>query len=130
MTNIENDRTLCCSNTCKKRFECDRSTINHNGTYLVEDWSNFGSGTISNNECTIEHYCGELGDYKMFEPKTRIEDVVMRDFSTNEYTFNGRNLNLNISDEEIEKIADKMDRVNPISPEELRKILKIHRIKT
>ena len=130
MANLTNDRTFCCSSTCKKRFECAIHYLNSEGVCIVEDYSNYGSGVISTKECKVEYWCGELGDYKMFESKTKIEDVVVRDFSTNEYTFDGRNLNLNISDEEIEKIADKMDRVNPISPEELRKILKIHHIKT
>lgn len=35
----------------------------------------------------------------------------------------GRSLSISISDEDIEKIADKMDRVNPISTEDLRKAL-------
>ena len=123
-------KTCCCSSHCKKYFDCQLADINNEGTNIVENYHEWGSGTYTDEGCVIEHYCGELGDYKMFEPKTKIENVVMRDFSTNEYTFNGRNLNLDISDEEIERIADKMDRVNPISPEELRKILKIHRIKT
>lgn len=122
---------LCCSDKCEKRFECARADINNEGTHCVENWYSFGTGTMTENGCQIDHWCGKLGNYKMFEPmEVKIEDVVVRDFSTNEYTFNGRNLNLDISDEEIERIADKMDRVNLISPEELRKILKIHRIKT
>ena len=77
MTNIENNKTLCCSNTCKKRFECNENVINHSGTYLVEDWSNFGSGIISMNECKTEYWCGELGDYKMFRPlKITKEEVI------------------------------------------------------
>lgn len=60
-------RTLCCSTTCEKRFECGRSVINNVGTYYVEDYSSFGSGTFTDNGCEIEHWCGKLGDYKMFE---------------------------------------------------------------
>lgn len=60
--------TLCCSTTCKKRFECAKSDINNIGTYCVEDFSSFGSGTFTDNGCEIEHYCGNLGHYKLFEP--------------------------------------------------------------
>lgn len=68
-----NDRTFCCSDTCEKRFECDRSHINHIGTYYVEDYSRFGTGTFTDNGCEIEHWCGKDGDYKMFEPIEEIE---------------------------------------------------------
>lgn len=69
-----NDRTLCCSDTCEKRFECDRSHINHIGTYYVEDYSSFGTGTYTDNGCEIEHWCGKLGEYKMFEPIKKTSD--------------------------------------------------------
>lgn len=60
--------TLCCSTTCKKRFECAQSTINNVGTHYVEDFSAFGSGTFTDNGCEIEHCCGSLGHYKLFKP--------------------------------------------------------------
>ena len=63
-----NDRTLCCSDTCEKRFECDISHINHIGTYYVEDYSSFGTATYADNDCVVEHWCGKFGDYKMFKP--------------------------------------------------------------
>lgn len=68
MINITGDRTLCCSNTCEKRFECGMSAINNIGMHCVEDFSSFGSATYTDNGCEIEHCCGEKGDYKMFEP--------------------------------------------------------------
>lgn len=68
MINVTNSRTLCCSITCEKRFECGRADINNIGTYYVEDYSRFGTGTFTDNGCEIEHWCGELGNYKMFEP--------------------------------------------------------------
>lgn len=68
MINVTNSRTLCCSITCEKRFECGRAGINNIGTYYVEDYSRFGTGTFTDNGCEIEHWCGEEGDYKMFEP--------------------------------------------------------------
>lgn len=61
-------KTLCCSNTCEKKFECNRNHINHVGMHFVEDYSRFGTGTYTDEGCVIEHYCGELGNYKMFEP--------------------------------------------------------------
>lgn len=61
-------RTLCCSTTCEKRFECGRSDINNVGMYCVEDYSRFGSGTFTDEGCTVEHWCGKQGNYKMFEP--------------------------------------------------------------
>ena len=67
MTNLTNDRTLCCSDTCEKRFECGRSHINHIGTHYVEDYSSFGTGTHTGHGCEIKYWCGKLGDYKMFE---------------------------------------------------------------
>lgn len=68
MINITDNRTFCCSMNCKKRFECARADINNKGTHYVEDYSSFGTGTYSDNGCEIEHWCGENGDYKMFEP--------------------------------------------------------------
>lgn len=70
MINVTDDRTLCCSKTCEKRFECGKSDINNVGIYFVEDWSSFGSGTYTDNGCEIEYSCGKNGNYKMFEPVT------------------------------------------------------------
>ena len=76
MINLTGDRTLCCSDTCEKRFECGRCDINNSGTYLVEDYSSFGTGTFTDNGCEIEHWCGKEGNYKMFEPiKTLFNEV-------------------------------------------------------
>lgn len=68
MINTTDDRTLCCSNTCEKRCECGRSDINNIGTYYVEDFSSYGCATYTDKDCKIEHWCGKLGDYKMFKP--------------------------------------------------------------
>lgn len=65
---ITDNRTLCCSITCEKRFECAMADINNKGTHCVEDYSSFGSANYTDNGCEIEHCCGKLGDYKMFEP--------------------------------------------------------------
>ena len=71
-----NDRTLCCSNTCEKRFECGKSDINNVGMHYVEDYSRFGSGTCTDNGCEIEYGCGKNGNYKMFEP---IKNMIVLD---------------------------------------------------
>ena len=69
-------RTLCCSLTCEKRFECAKADINNEGTHCVEDYSHFGTGTFTDNGCEIEHWCGKLGDYKMFEPiENKLQEV-------------------------------------------------------
>lgn len=68
--------TLCCSNTCEKKFICGRHSYNHTGTHYIEDYSSFGSGTITKNGCEIKYWCGELGNYKMFEP---IKDTAIYD---------------------------------------------------
>lgn len=61
-------KTLCCSNKCKRRFECAKADINNEGTHYVEDFYSFGTGTFTDNGCEIEHWCGKFVDYKMFEP--------------------------------------------------------------
>lgn len=65
---IKTNRTLCCSDKCEKRFKCARADINNVGVYCVENFYSFGSGTFDSNGCQIEYWCGELGNYKMFEP--------------------------------------------------------------
>lgn len=62
----------CCSDDCKKKFECALHFLNIDGDCYVEDYSHFGAGTYTDNECRIEHWCGKLGDYKMFEPIEKI----------------------------------------------------------
>lgn len=106
-----NDRTLCCSDTCEKRFECDRSHINHIGTYYVEDYSSFGTGTYTDNGCEIKHWCGKEGNYKMFEP---IEPTV---------TIVTQELDLG-SDEEIQECIDEYGYTGLITPEQIRNIIR------
>lgn len=66
--NITNNKTLCCSDICEKQNECARHCINNYGTCYVENYYSFGSGTMSENGCEIEHWCGEQGHWRMFEP--------------------------------------------------------------
>lgn len=61
-------KTCCCSSHCKKYFDCQLADINNEGTNIVENYHEWGSGTFTDEGCVIEDYCGELGDYKMFEP--------------------------------------------------------------
>ena len=121
MTNITNDRTLCCSDTCAKRFECDRSDINHIGTYLVEDYSRFGTGTYTDDGCEIEHWCGELGDYAMFKPiEEEPEEKIPFPFQYMEKFFLGE---IKTFDEAINLTADEVERL-------LREYAEKHNIKT
>lgn len=64
-------KTCCCSSHCKKYFDCQLADINNEGAHCVENWYSFGTGTFTDNGCEIEHWCGELGNYKMFEPIIR-----------------------------------------------------------
>ena len=64
--------TLCCSSECERYLECELADINHVGLHTVEPFLLYGSGTFSDHgECVIEHWCGELGNWKMFEPVDR-----------------------------------------------------------
>ena len=60
--------STCCSTTCEKRYECAKHSINKTGIYAVEDYSTFGSGSISAESCKVIFSCGEAGEYKMFDP--------------------------------------------------------------
>lgn len=66
--------TTCCSLKCKKRYDCAKHCFNKVGTYPSEDYSTFGSGTITPDICTVNYWCGELGNYKMFEPIEKVEE--------------------------------------------------------
>lgn len=69
-------KTLCCSDKCEKRFECAKADINNKGTHCVEDFYSFGTGTFTDNGCEIKHWCGEAGNWKMFEPILITDDIV------------------------------------------------------
>lgn len=60
--------TCCCSSHCKKYFDCQLADINNEGINIVNNYHEWGSGTFTDEGCVIEHWCGELGNYKMFEP--------------------------------------------------------------
>ena len=65
---------LCCSVDCRKAKECDLYYTNHLGTYQVEDFSNYGSCSISSEGIKANYVCGELADYKLFAPVKMAED--------------------------------------------------------
>lgn len=65
--------TTCCSLQCEKKHDCAKHCFNNVGTYPSEDYFTFGHGSISSEGCVVEHWCGELGDYKMFEPIEKVE---------------------------------------------------------
>ena len=100
-------KTLCCSDKCKKRFECAKADINNKGMHCVEDYYSFGSGTMTENGCEIEHWCGEMGNYKMFEP---IEPTIIT--VTEEFDLG--------SDEELQEYIDELGYTGLITPEQIR----------
>ena len=84
-------KTCCCSSHCKKYFDCQLADINNEGTNIVENYHEWGSGTFTDEGCVIEHWCGELGGYKMFEPieKTKAEEKIPFPFQFLEKYFLG-----------------------------------------
>ena len=88
MINTTNNRTLCCSMNCKKRFECAKADINNKGVHCVEDYSSFGTGTCSDNGCEIDSWCGEDGNYKMFEPIPQFPYQFLHKFLLGEMSLN------------------------------------------
>ena len=67
--------TTCCSLQCEKKYDCAKHCFNVVGAYPSEDYSTFGSGSISNKGCKVNYWCGEFGDYKMFELVKKQEDT-------------------------------------------------------
>ena len=62
---------ICISNCCEKYDECGR-TIPHKEIEQAVNWYSFGSATINFNTKDVKEdwWCGKLGNYAMFEPKT------------------------------------------------------------
>lgn len=80
-------KTCCCSSHCKKYFDCQLADINNEDMNIVEDFHEWGSGTFTDEGCVIEHYCGEQGNYKMFEPIEKKMDMTLTkdDIETDSY---------------------------------------------
>lgn len=72
-------KTVCCSNVCELRQKCAKHAINNEGINYCEDFSFFGSGTISGDGCTTDYWCGELGKHKMFEPVNRVSKETLQE---------------------------------------------------
>ena len=81
--------TTCCSEKCDKRFDCAKHCFNKVGIYPSEDYSTFGSGTITPDIQTVNYWCGSLGNYKMFEPIEKEEEKIMFPFQYMEQYFLG-----------------------------------------
>lgn len=62
--------TYCNSTQCEKRHLCAKHGMNikEDSDYFAIDYSSYGSGKCTEQGCEIDHWCGELGDYKRFEP--------------------------------------------------------------
>lgn len=100
--------TTCCSTQCKKRYDCTRHCFNSVSTYPSEDYYTFGYGSISSDDCKVEHWCGELGEYKMFVPIQKKEEVVPFPFQyINEYLSGG----MLGWDEALEKTIHEVNRL-------------------
>ena len=61
-------KTTCCSDKCERRFECAKHDTNNEGISVCENFYSFGTGTMTEDGCEIDHWCGELGNWRMFEP--------------------------------------------------------------
>ena len=70
--------TLCCSDVCKKRTECAKHSMNNEGIHYVENFYTFGSGYMTNNGFEIDHWCGELGDWKLFESVEKCKNIATK----------------------------------------------------
>ena len=64
---------ICCSSYCKKNSICGRYIYNLSMKYrkevqTVEALDSFGWGSISMDKCEVHTYCGQNGNYAMYEP--------------------------------------------------------------
>ena len=90
---------VCISKSCSKYAECEVAVLKDR-IELAEDFANFGYGSISAENAEMHWSCGELGNYKMFQPRkdagTRIE--------TSTVTFSQWNKMVGLK--RLERIAD------------------------
>lgn len=137
-------RCVCGSTNCKRYDICKLAICEEeNKQYYVTNWHDYGSVNYTDDGVEEKWCCGERGNYAMFKPldNLTVEDAVMRDSSTNEYTFNARNLNkeelisehtyeLDLgSDEEIKSFL-KENGMPDISPDVIRDYIKSSMYKT
>lgn len=114
-------KTCCCSSHCKKYFDCQLADINNEGVNYVNNYHEWGSGTYTDEGCVIEHYCGELGDYKMFEPIEKINMEVNIKFQfqyANQYFLGEISF-----DDAVNRTVDEVERL-------VREYIEKHNLKT
>ena len=104
--------TTCCSSKCEKKYYCAKHCFNNVGTFHSEDFYSYGDHAEAVDGCVYEEYwCGELGEYKMFEPiKPTVTSIIQE-------------LDLG-SDEELQECIDKYGYNGLITPEQIRNIIK------
>lgn len=113
--------TCCCSSHCKKYFDCRLADINNEGINLVNDYHEWGSCSYTDEGCAIEYCCGELGNYKMFEPVERINMEVNMKFP---FQYVNQYLSGEISlDDAVNRTVDEVDRL-------IREYVEKHNLKT
>ena len=103
-------KPVCCSDKCEKQVYCINHAINNEGVNVCEDFYSFGSGTMTENGCEIDHWCGELGNWEMFEPIEPTTITVVQELYLG-------------SDEEIQKHIDESGYTGLITPEQVRNIV-------
>ena len=60
---------VCGSTNCKRYNVCKRAICEEeNKWYYTVNWSDYGSVNYTDNSVKEEWYCGEHGNYAMFEP--------------------------------------------------------------
>jgi hypothetical protein len=60
---------VCGSTNCKRYDVCKRAIHEEeNKWYCSVNWHDYGSGAFTDNGIKEEWYCGERGNYAMFEP--------------------------------------------------------------
>lgn len=80
--------TTCCSERCERRFDCANHCFNKVSTYPSEDYSTFGSGTVTS-DIMVNHWCGQFGNYQMFKPIEETEQKIEFPFQFFDKYFSG-----------------------------------------
>lgn len=102
---------LCTGSGCDRAARCGlyyRNPQPDNRKYdNVESLASCGSGSISSEGCHVEHWCGPLGDYKMFE---HIPDQVLYEKIANE--INSLGFGITVGSENIKSMVDQFRKVD------------------
>ena len=56
----------CIASNCDKKYKC-KNYIENSDDITCCDFSTYGSGSVGMNECKIERWCGNGGDFSMFK---------------------------------------------------------------